>query len=248
MTTTPLQSAAKGVPIAHGTDAHGFCYLVNSIDYSVFGMRVSRNLIYWKTETVALNINKHTRKIDVSQETYDRLQQRAVAFEDTPESVIVKLLDESEAQGHAPTGRPRGKADGEDDPEIDIAVDDPFNPPSLKHTKVLRAEVDGRDVVKANWTRVRQTVVTRAVHQEGYNLRRLLQVCPINAVDTPKNDEGYTCYGDLGVSIQGQDANHAWRATAALARALGVHVRVWFLWRTKPAAEHPGKLGLLTVS
>ena len=29
------------------------------------------------------------------------------------------------------------------DAEIDVSIDDAFNPPSLKHTKVLRAEVDG---------------------------------------------------------------------------------------------------------
>ena len=211
---------------------------------------------------MAVNI-KHMRKIEVSQETYDRLQQRAVPFEDTPESVIVKLLDESGAQGHPRTGRTGGDDDGLQvvtaialgnsahhfgaGAEIDVAVDDPFSPPSLKHAKVLRAEVDGQEVSKANWTTVRQAVVALALDRDGYNLRRLLEVCPMNAVGTPKSDGGYTYYVDLGVSIQGQDANHAWLATAAVARALGLCVKVWFQWRTKPDAEYPGKWGLLTV-
>lgn len=212
---------------------------------------------------MAVNI-KHVRKIEVSQETYDRLQQRAVPFEDTPESVIVKLLDESGSQGQPSTGRAGGVADGVDEVltgtalgksaqpfgagvKIDVAIDDPFNPPSLKHTKVLHAEVDGQEVVKANWTTVRQTVVAIALGRGGYNVRQLLEMCPMNAVETPKNDEGYTYYVDLGVSIQGQDANHAWQATAAVARALGLGVKVWFQWRTKPDAEYPGKWGLLTI-
>ena len=214
---------------------------------------------------MAVNI-KRVRKIEVSLETYDRLQRRAVPFEDSPDSVIVRLLDQSGTEGDgsaagecatngtdsgcdaALVAVPAESAQGFGaDAEIDVAVDDPFNPPSLKHTKVLRAEVDGREVPKANWTSVRHAVVTMAIDKGGYNLRRLLEVCPMNAVETRKNNEGYTYYEDLGVSIQGQDANHAWQATAALARALSVGVKVWFHWRTKPDAAQPGKWGLLTV-
>ena len=209
---------------------------------------------------------KRIRKIEVSLETYDRLQRRAVPFEDSPDSVIVRLLDESSTEGNGrPAGEPAvNETDGGGDAasgsgpalsvqgfgaeaEIDVAVDDAFNPPSLKHTKMLRAEVDGGEVRKANWTSVRQAVVAMALDRGGYNLRRLLEVCPMNAVETRKNNEGYTYYEDLGVSIQGQDANHAWQATAAVARALGVGVMVWFQWRTKPDAAHPGKWGLLTI-
>ena len=201
---------------------------------------------------------KHVVTIEVSQKTYDRLQQKAVPFEDTPDAVIIRLLNESAAKGdgspplgvglisnggvaanipHLPGG----------DLDVDVAIDDPFDPPSLKHTKVFRAEVDGREVAKANWTIVRQSVVAIALGQANNNLRRLLEVCPMNAVDGIKKDEGYTYYENLGVSIQGQDANHAWQAAAAPARALGVSVKVWFQWRTKPDAAYPGKWGLLRI-
>ena len=46
-----------------------------------------------------------------------------------------------------------------------------------------------------------------ALDRGGYNLRRLLAVCPMNAVETRKNNEGYTYHEDLGLSIQGPDAN-----------------------------------------
>ena len=198
------------------------------------------------------------RTIEVSQETYDRLQQRAVAFEDTPDSVVVKLLDESDARvDGAPAasdgtpGNDRGAWTVSGSPgenlDVDIVVDDPFSLRRLKHTKVLRAEVGGRVVAKANWTVVRQAVVAIALGQAGYTLRSLLEVCPMNAVERVKNDEGYTHYEDLGVSIQGQDANHAWEAAAAAARALGVTVKVWFQWRSKTDAAFPGKRGLVAV-
>ena len=81
-------------------------------------------------------------------------------------------------------------------------------------------------MAKANWTVVRHGVVAIALDQGGYTLRRLLGVCPMNAVDGIEDDQGYSHYEDLGVSIQGQDADHAWRAAAATAWALGVTVSV----------------------
>ena len=69
----------------------------------------------------------------------------------------------------------------------------------------------------------------------------------MNAQEGVKADEGYTHYKDLDLSIQGQDANHAWQAAAALAKALRIPVKVWFQWRTKPDAKFPGKRSLLAI-
>lgn len=191
--------------------------------------------------------------IEISQCTYDRLLKLVERFEDTPETVICRLLalGSSRQNGHETGATDRvdaAKAQHDEvDSENNVAIERPLHPPSLKHTKVLRAEVDGREVVKANWTNVRQAVVAIALTQSGYDLRQLLTVCPVNAVAHPKNDEGYTYYEHLGVSIQGQDANHAWQAAGSLAMALGVSIKIWFQWRAKRDAEHPGKRGLLTI-
>ena len=155
-----------------------------------------------------------TVSIEVCRETYDRLQQKAVPFEDTPDDVITSLLNESNGMvdrvpslGSNLTGNggvaestheaPKGNL------EVDIVVSDAMSPPSLKHTRVLRAEVDGREVLKANWTNVRQTVVSIALLQFGGSLRRVLEICPMNALEGVKEDEGYTYYPDFGASIQG---------------------------------------------
>lgn len=201
-------------------------------------------------------IIEQSQTITIRRETYERLQERAVPFEDTtPDTVIAKLLDQTgdNAPETVPLVGPKSNGSsslGETantHPDVDIVVDDPLDPPSLKHTKVLRAEVDGRELAKANWSSVRQGVLEIALGQRGYDLRRLQQVCAVNAVAQVKNDEGYAYYDHLGVSIQGQDAGHAWQATAGAARALGVAVSVWFQWRSKPDAVHPGKRGLLTI-
>ena len=198
--------------------------------------------------------SKRMISIEISQETYSRLQQKAVPFKDSPETVIARLLNEGErnmTDPRPPTpdlgldGSPSKL--GSEVVSADITIKNPFDPPSLKHTKVLRAEVDGRQISKANWANVRQSLVDIALRQQGYSLRQLLEVCPINAQEGKKADEGYTHYKDLGVSIQGQDSNHTWQAAAALARALGLSVKVWFQWRTKPDARYPGKRSLLAI-
>ena len=222
--------------------------------------------------------------IEVSGRTYKRLIEKMVRFEDTPDTVIARLLDESAspatkprssesgpiangAEGPAAPLRRTGKTStivrtsangvegptaprlGGEGPPVDFSFHDVFEPPSdlLKHTSVRRAEVDGREVVGANWTRVRQSMVTIALDQLGYDLHRLLEFCPMNAVEGVKTDEGYTHYPKLGVSIQGQDARRAWQAAAAVARELELSVEVWFQWRVKSDAKHPGKRGILTI-
>ena len=196
--------------------------------------------------------------IEINEETYNRLTRIAVPFKDTtPESVIIKLLDDYESNQTKP--RPPSEVSNATrtsvansleswwtDSDPGISIDNPFEPPSLKHTKVLRAKVDGKDVPKANWTTVRQSVLTIAFDR-GYNVRGLLEICAINAVEGSKGDEGYRHYPELGVSIQGQDANHAWRVTAAVAKELGVSVKVSFQWRVKPDAKYPGKRSVLTL-
>ena len=231
-----------------------FCYLLLTIAICYFSIPPP---ISSQEAIVTLNPNR-MKTIDIRQETYDRLLQRTVTFEDLPDTVITRLLNETERGATEPLP-PRRDQDvsgakagvpplyGVDPALADINIDNAFDPPSLKHTKVLRAEVDGRQVAKANWSTVRQSLVKIALVQRGYDLRRLLEVCPINAEEGMKTDEGYTHYEDLDVSIQGQDANHTWQAAAALARALGLPVTVWFQWRTKPDAAHPGKRSLLAI-
>ena len=222
--------------------------------------------------------------IEVSGQTYKRLIQKMVRFEDTPDTVIARLLDESAshatetrspesgpiangAEGPAAPHRntdkissivrtsangvegPAEPRPGGEDPAADFSFHDILEPPAdlLKHTRVHRAEVDGREVARANWTKVRQSVVAIALDRLGYDLYRLLEFCPMNVVEGVKTDEGYTHYPELGVSIQGQDARHAWQAAAAVARELELSVKVWFQWRAKSDAKHPGKRGILTI-
>ena len=62
-----------------------------------------------------------------------------------------------------------------------------------------------------------------------------------------KEDEGYHYLPEVNFSVQGQDANAAWRGVAFIAQNLNVPVEVSFLWRNKDGAEHPGKPGTMRL-
>jgi hypothetical protein len=62
-------------------------------------------------------------------------------------------------------------------------------------------------------------------------------------VSGQKTDEGYHFLEDAGLSVQGQDANGAWRSVMFIVQNLKASVEVSFIWRNKEGAEHPGKTG-----
>lgn len=70
----------------------------------------------------------------------------------------------------------------------------------------------------------------------------------MNFVDGQKNDEGYRYLPDVGISIQGQDANGAWKAACYIAQQLGFPLTVTFVWREKEGAAFPGVTGRFTLA
>src|SRR6476660_1779217 len=75
--------------------------------------------------------------IRISEQTFERLQNLAKPFVDTPASVIERLLDLGESQRATGSKIPPAR------PAPDVKRYDPDNPPSLTHTKVLATEFDG---------------------------------------------------------------------------------------------------------
>ena len=52
---------------------------------------------------------------------------------------------------------------------------------------------------------------------------------------------------ELGISVQGQDGNGAWRAACHIAQKLGLALTARFVWREKDGAAFPGISGQFTV-
>ena len=59
------------------------------------------------------------------------------------------------------------------------------------------------------------------------------------------SDEGYRFVPEIGVSIQGVDAGHAWEYTLRLAIHLKVPVKAEIEWRHNDKAAHPGERGFM---
>ena len=65
----------------------------------------------------------------------------------------------------------------------------------------------------------------------------------VNFVEGEKSNEGYRFLSDVGLSVQGQDANGAWKAACHVAQQLGRELKAVFIWREKEGAAFPGVTG-----
>jgi hypothetical protein len=176
--------------------------------------------------------------ITVSQEVFERLQRHAKPFVDSPETVITKALDalERPPQTVGPV-----KSDGQRNsfPEFEALA-----PPNLTFTKVVAASFNGVAIKPANWNRLLDAAVSHAATQIG-DFNNLRRIAAINIATGKKTDEGYHQVPEAGVSVQGQDANGAWRSIMFIAQNLKCTVEVSFIWRNKDGAEYPGKTGTM---
>jgi hypothetical protein len=175
--------------------------------------------------------------ITISDQVFARLQNHATPFVDTPETVIVKALD---ALDSTPNGQPDPvvlDAKGRPLPEFEALY-----PPNLTFTKVVSASLNGQAIKPANWNRLLDAVITYAAQKTG-DFNKLRKIVAINIVSGEKTDEGYHFLPDVALSVQGQDANGAWRTVMFIAQNLKASVEVSFIWRNKEGAENPGKTG-----
>lgn len=70
----------------------------------------------------------------------------------------------------------------------------------------------------------------------------------MNHTTGTKADNGYKVLEDVGLSVQGQDANDAWKQSYELLKALKLPAEVTFVWQDNPKAAFPTKPGKFLVS
>jgi hypothetical protein len=117
-------------------------------------------------------------------------------------------------------------------------------PPDLSHTKVVSAVIKGRAMFRPNWN----SIMDRVIHFASCKFKdtdKVSELVLAKHVKGEKTDQGYRYLKEVGISVQGQDANNALKTTANIIKALGVRAEITFAWYDNPKAVKPGETGKL---
>ena len=185
-------------------------------------------------------------RIEISDPTNLRLQAIATPLVDTYETVIVRLLDHWE-QSTSPLPKAIKLGDPIKTLEDGKMLFSPESPPSLGFTTPKQIIIDGVQLAKDDtyWNSLLNQMIRR-VHAKGKDARSILEMLHVaNAALGMKNDNGYKFLPDVGLSVQGQDSNAAFRQAYELAVANGVSGSVFFAWQNNSKAAYPNLLGYI---
>lgn len=175
-------------------------------------------------------------QVQISHETFSRLQTHAVPLVDTIETVINRALDALEGRGKPAAKSTKGGGF------------DPSAPPSLSFTTVRSAKVAGKTqpANETYWNSVLLSAVKFAA-QKGLSPEQIAELVVVNNVIGAKDSNGYKYVKEAGISVQGQDANAAWKAIYHLATNVRLDIEISFVWQSNPKAAFPGQTGKLAV-
>ena len=169
----------------------------------------------------------------ISDKTFDRFKAHAEPFVDDFESTLSKVLDLADKAKNVEGAPPTTKA-------ATSAKQD------LTHTFVTSASIDGVHLhpSQKNWNAILLATIDKAAGKasKGADISRHVIV---NYVPGEKQINGYKYIKSANISVQGQNANNAWKAIAHLAKATGTKVEISFVWGDHPKALHPGQSGTL---
>jgi hypothetical protein len=179
--------------------------------------------------------------INISTALYNKLKGLAEPFVDTPESVMERCVDFYASS--------RGKAaqavDTADTGDQSVMMFPEDGAPDLTFSRPISIDLGGVKFEKKDlyWNTLLYEVVRVASRKfrTADDLRRSILV---NFVDGEgPAEKGYRYIEEAGLSVQGQDANAAWRAAIHLIKTANMTVDVVFRWENKEGVAHPGKTG-----
>ncbi len=180
--------------------------------------------------------------IEITGDQFQRLQKFAEPLIDTPQSAFEKVLLLAERR---PAPAPAAAAGPE---ALTVIARTPrydrSNLPSVKHTYIRAARVDGKVVARNEWNASLLEVLAAVARRTS--LLEALQETPINATPSRKDGvDGYTWRENLGLSVQGVSAETASRAILQLGDTYAIPIRIEFGWHRSPKAAKPGQEGVL---
>lgn len=173
---------------------------------------------------------------EISAELFSRLQAYATPLVDSVETTLAKVLDLADAAakgGAVPPPASLNRLQGV---------------PDLSHTTLTGASIDGRSLLPAqcNWNAFMMAVIEKSAPLVPVG-RELSDLLVVNHVAGRKEDNGYKYLEGVGLSVQGQNSNNAWKAISHLARATGIKAEASFYWSNNPKAARPGETGHLVA-
>jgi hypothetical protein len=178
-----------------------------------------------------------THNVTLADETIARLKAHAEPLVDTFDSVVNRAVDALEmlnGGGAALAGNP-------------MRTINPAAPPNLSYTTVHSIVLNGKrfPLGETYWNHLLLAAVREAKKTLSKEQVKELVIC--NNVLGKKEDNGYKYLEDVGISVQGQDANGAWKAIYHILHAIKVPVEVEFSWQDNPKAAAPGQKGHLSL-
>ena len=159
---------------------------------------------------------------------------------DTPSQTVVEIVRrEMEKLGLARESDAEAASDRSDDDVLEFK-----KAPGLSFTKPVFASVNGDEIKNPKWATLLVTTITE-VKSKGLVDLKLVRELQIPSRVGEYSEEGFKYHADLGISVQGQSAQDAWKEVERLSQKWRMPVIVKFQWRQNEKAQHPGRLGIL---
>lgn len=185
--------------------------------------------------------------IQVSDEVYKKLKEKAKSPKDTPSHVIASLLgikeDAQDASQDQTALEPPVPEISVKDVQFDETLKiDPETPEDLYFTSIIQGHFGNRPV--STWNELIDTAHIVAVEKvETYDAVKKISNSDI--VMGSYSENGFRPIPSIGISIQGDSPNLAWRNALYIAKKLNVSVEILFEWDRKFTAARPGSKGVL---
>jgi hypothetical protein len=167
--------------------------------------------------------------VTLSESIVERLKAHAEPLIDTFETVIGRALDALDgAGGKPPSNSPIRKVN-------------PASPPNLAYTTVHSIVLDGKRFAAADtyWNTLLIKLIK--IGAKNFKPETLKNLIIVNSHLGQKENNGYKFIEEAGVSVQGQDANNAWKGIYHLLKALKIPADIEFSWQENPKATFPGE-------
>jgi hypothetical protein len=175
-------------------------------------------------------------QVTLEASTIERMKAYAEPLVDNFDTVILKGLDALDML----------RAKNEQKPADRVL--NPAAPPNLAFTTVKSIVFGGKSFPAAEtyWNPLLHAVIRESLKHLTKEQMRNLLTC--NYFAGKKEDHGYKYLDDVGISVQGADANNAWKAIYNILKVIKVPVEVTFMWQDNPKAVSPGATAKFSVA